>query len=480
MAGRHPEQHVRCPDFPPEFTWINTRCPLRVKEDLRGRVVILDFWTYCCINCAHILPVLKRVEARFEAAPFLVIGVHSAKFISEKDPENIRRAVERQEVTHPVVVDSEHDIWESFGVRAWPTLVIVDAEGYVRETLSGETREEPLAARVRELLDEGRVKGVLAASPLDVAPDPRDRSTFLRFPGRVLPAGSGLVVADSAHNRLVFADMEGSVRAVVGEGGAGARDGAAGHASFHNPQGLAAIGETLYVADTGNHLLRAVSLRTLEVTTVAGTGELGQGSPPRGPQGARRVPLRSPWGLLAVGERLLVSMAGSHQIWLHDPGESIAGAWAGSGVEDHVDGPLMQAAFAQPSGLAAAGRLILVADSETSSVRAIDIGDSRVRTIAGRGLFDFGDVDGPADEALFQHPLDVAAETGRLFVADTYNNKIRAIAFGTMETSTLFGDGDPKILSEPGGIAVVDGRIFIADTSNHRILEGDPASGELA
>jgi DNA-binding beta-propeller fold protein YncE len=222
-----------------------------------------------------------------------------------------------------------------------------------------------------------------------------------------------------------------------------------------------------------------VDLGSLDVTTVAGTAELGQGAPPRGPRDPRSVPLRSPWGLLAIAPRLLVAMAGSHQIWLYDPESKIIGAWAGSGVEDHVDGPLREAAFAQPSGLAAAGKFILVADSEISGVRAIDLEDSRVRTIVGRGLFDFGDRDGAPEGVLLQHPLDVAAETGVLYVADTYTNKIKAIAFGTMETTTLFGDGDPAILHEPGGVAAAGGRIFIADTNNHRVLRGDPRTGEL-
>jgi len=175
---------VHCPEFPRDSTWINTRRPLSVAGDLRGRVTVLDFWAYCCINCMHVLPVLRRIEDRFAKEPVTVIGVHSAKFISEKDPENIRRAVQRYGVVHPVVVDSEHDIWERFGVRAWPTLVLADAAGYVRETISGEIDETTLAAKIDTLLDEGRRKGILAAGRLDVTPEPDTDGTFLRFPGK--------------------------------------------------------------------------------------------------------------------------------------------------------------------------------------------------------------------------------------------------------------------------------------------------------
>src|SRR5258706_9886012 len=251
---------VRCPEFPRDLTWINTRRPLTLAEDMRGRVTVLDFWTYCCINCMHVLPVLRRMEERFAKDPLLVIGVHSAKFISEKDPENIRLAVARYGVVHPVVVDSEHDIWERFTVRAWPTLVLVDAKGYVRETLSGEIDEATLAAKIEALLAEGRETRLLVQGPPDITPDPETDSTFLRFPGKVHVAGGLLFIADSGHNRIVIADLNGKVEAVVGEGGVGAHDGPAAGASFRNPQGLASNETTLYIADTGNHLLRAVDM----------------------------------------------------------------------------------------------------------------------------------------------------------------------------------------------------------------------------
>ncbi len=473
------QQSVRCPEFLPGFTWLNVIRPLSVGEDLRGRVTVLDFWTYCCINCMHVLPVLKSIEERFARDPVVVIGVHSAKFISEKDPANIRRAIERYGVTHPVVVDSEHDIWEQFAVRAWPTLVLVDAAGYIREVMPGEADEDSLGEKIESLLVEGRAKGILAPGPLEIAPDPETDRTFLRFPGKVHVSGERLFVADSGHNRIVIADLDGRLRDIVGEGGAGGHDGPAPEASFVSPQGMAVIDGTLYVADAGNHLIRSVDLTTLEVTTVAGTAKLGRSQRKNDLLDPLRVPLRSPWALLSIGDRILVAMAGSHQIWLFDPTRSIIAPWAGSGREDHVDGKLKEAAFAQPSGLAGAGRFILVADSEISSVRAIDLEDMAVRTIVGRGLFDFGDREGSPDEVLLQHPLDVAVDANVLYVADTYNNKIKAISFGNMQTRTVLGDGRPETMHEPGGIAVADGKLLIADTNNHRILRGDPHTGRL-
>jgi thiol-disulfide isomerase/thioredoxin len=474
-------QSVHCPEFLPGFTWLNTRRPLTVSGDLRGRVTVLDFWTYCCINCMHVLPVLRRLEEKLESEPFCVIGVHSAKFISEKDPENIRRALRRYRVVHPVVVDSDHDIWERFAVRAWPTLVLVDAEGYVRDVMSGEAEEEPLAAAVEALLSEGRAKGVLADGPLDVAPDPDADRTFLRFPGKVAVDGDRLFIADSGHNRIVIAGLDGRVRKVVGEGGAGAHDGPPARASFHDPQGMALAGGALYVADTGNHLIRSADLESLEVRSVAGTGERGMRPCQIDPREPRRIPLRSPWALLSIESYLMIAMAGSHQIWVYDTADKLLGPWAGTGREDHIDGPAPEASFAQPSGLALAGGMVFVADSEVSSVRAIDMSDGLVRTVVGRGLFDFGDLDGPFEEALLQHPLDVAASASGevVYVADTYNNKIKEIALRSMEVRTLMGDGRRSLLHEPGGIAAANGSIFIADTNNHRVLRADPATGAL-
>jgi hypothetical protein len=368
---------------------------------------------------------------------------------------------------------------ERFAVRAWPTLVLVDAEGYVRETLSGEAEEGPLAARVEALLAEGSAKGALADGPLDVAPDPEADRTFLRFPGKVHVADGKLFVADSGHNRIVVSDLDGRALALVGEGGAGAHDGPPSQASFHDPQGMTVAQGRLFVADRGNHLIRSVALSDFAVTTIAGTGAKGEGHQRFDAAAPRTIPLRSPWALAWVDPYVVIAMAGSHQIWGYDTEGDRLGVLAGTGREDHVDGAFADAAFAQPSGLAHAGRLLFVADSEISSVRALDLEDGVVKTLVGRGLFDFGDRDGRAEMALLQHPLDVACEGAVVHVADSYNHKIKAIDLRAMQVRTLYGDGGTGTLDEPGGIAIVAGTIFIADTNHHRILRGDIGGGPL-
>ncbi len=323
---------VRSPEFPPALIWINAPRPLTAAADLKGRVTILDFWTYCCINYMHVLPVLSRVEEIFARDPVQVIGVHCAKFPSERDPDNIRSAVRRYQVKHPVVVDSRHEVWERFAVRAWPTLVLVDAAGYVREMISGEVEEEILSSMVRALLSEGSKKGTLVEGPPRQPPEEERGDRFLRYPGKLHIFRDRLFLADSGHHRIVVSDLQGRVEAVVGAGEAGARDGHAASATFSHPRGLAVVEDALFVADTGNHLLRRIELSSRQVQTVAGTGVKGTHPTPSDPTRPRETPLRSPWGLLSIGSQVLIAMAGSHQVWIFDTQKHWLSPWGGIGT----------------------------------------------------------------------------------------------------------------------------------------------------
>ena len=471
---------VRAPEFPSDATWINSDRPLTLRGDLRGHVVVLDFWTYCCINCLHTLPVLSQIEQHFDTDAVAVVGVHSSKFITERDPYHISMAVQRYHVQHPVVVDAEHDVWQAFAVKAWPTLILVDSEGKVRDEVRGEADFDDLRTRVAALVEEGRANGTLATEPLDVRVDPAIEESLLAFPGKVAADDERIYVADSGHHRVIVADHEGRVQKVIGgQRGVGRADGRYDTAAFNDPQGMDVVDGTLYVADRNNHLLRSIDLDLFWVKTVAGTGTKGMSRGAMDPTKPLEVDLRSPWDVQTVGHHLLIAMAGSHQIWLYDTEEKQVGAWAGSGVESHVDGALHEAALAQPSGLALLGQWLIVADSEISSVRAIDLHENQVATIVGKGLFDFGDVDGSAEEVLLQHPLDVVGIEETVYVADTYNHKIKAIDLRTLETRTIFGNGDKKTLDEPGGLCAVGDRLLIADTNNHRLLWADPADGSL-
>jgi sugar lactone lactonase YvrE len=262
----------------------------------------------------------------------------------------------------------------------------------------------------------------------------------------------------------------------VGSGLAGFTDGSYAEASFRKPQGIAAIGDVLYVADTENHAIRAVDLRAEVVKTVAGTGEIGAG-PIVGEGPAREIKLRSPWDIVAVGDKLYVALAGSHQVAAFSPKEGTLAPFAGDGQERRVDGVGMAASFAQPSGLATDGSTLFVADSETSSIRTVSIATRQVKTLVGRDLFVFGDVDGPASGVRFEHPLGVAWADGAVWAVDTYNSKLKRIDPVTGETHTVVGGRDHKALFEPEGIAAAGSDLLVADTKHHRIVRVKRSDG---
>jgi thiol-disulfide isomerase/thioredoxin len=462
------KETLHAPELDGGLAWFNCKRPLTMRE-LRGCVVLLDFWTYCCINCLHVLPVLRAVEERFAAEPVVVIGVHSGKFSAEQDPAHIRDAIGRYDVAHPVVVDDRMAIWSRFTVRSWPTLVVVRPDGTIAAIAPGEAELETLISFVQRELDLARARGTLAAAVPEVLAPETDEHEPLRYPGKILPLPDGrLVVSDSGHHRVLITSATGEVLQTIGSGLRGHVDGPLDEAAFDDPQGATLHGGAIYLADARNHAVRRIDLERGEVTTVAGTGDLGA-SPPALRTDALEVALRSPWDVLTVSDAIYVAMAGSHQIWRYFPADGSIEAYAGTGVEALIDGPVARSAWAQPSGMSARSGKLYVADSETSALRVIDLEAGMVSTLIGEGLFDFGDEEGTAEQTMLQHPLDVAAlADGSLIVADTYNGKVKRIerAGDDSRVSTVLSG-----LNEPGAVAVApDGSWLVADTNAHRIL----------
>ena len=476
---------VRAPELN-GAAWLNTDHPLTLA-DLKGKLVLLDFWTYCCINCMHILPDLKYLEEKYADQPLVVIGVHSAKFENEKDAENIRNAILRYGISHPVVVDVNHRLWNAYTVRGWPTVVLVDPAGYVLGAVSGEGQREKLDTVIGAALEAYQEAGMLDTTPLPLHLESDTLvDTPLSYPGKVVadPGSDRLFISDSGHHRIVIATPDGTLLDTIGTGTTGADDGSFEEATFSNPQGLALDAENgwLYVADTNNHLLRRLDLQARTVSTVAGTGEQGIGPDLAAP--ALEQPLNSPWDICFVDGLLYIAMAGCHMLWLYDPAKDELRHVAGTGREARIDGPALGSAFAQPSGLTTDGSALYVADSEISSIRKVTLGDeAQVTTIAGGDLFQFGDVDGLGDLARFQHPLGVDWQDGAVYVADTYNHKIRKLDPETRRASSFLGDGKPgnedgeqPRFYEPGGLSFAGERLFVADTNNHAIRVVDLAS----
>jgi len=487
------------PELEGGVEWLNTGGPISM-QDLRGKIVLLDFWTFCCINCMHVLPDLKFLEKKY-SQEIVVIGVHSAKFDNEKETGNIRKAILRYEIEHPIVNDANMILWRKFQVRSWPSLVLIDPEGQYCGYVSGEGNRELLDTVVQNLITYHQRKGTLDKSPVTFDLE-RNRAAVspLRFPGKVLAdaVGQRLFISDSNHNRIVVSSLQGELLDVIGEGTIGAKDGDYSTAQFDHPQGLALVGDTLYVADTENHLLRTIDLVQKSVSTLAGIGAQAHF---RSEGGALlKTALNSPWDLCPLDGVLYVAMAGPHQIWAHRLGSETLWPYAGSGREDITNGELDQGALAQPSGITTDGKHLYVVDSEGSSVRQITTDPhndlqspaGQISTVAGphdlpngRTLFEFGDLDATQDEARFQHPLGIAFHNGSLFVADSYNHKIKSIDLKTRNVITWLGTGksgtdlDPVQFAEPAGISIADGRLFVADTNNQRIVAVDLSSKRI-
>ena len=442
----------------------------------------------------HVFPQLRKLEQKY-AREMAVVGVHSAKFNAERATQNVRQAILRYGIEHPVVNDADFQVWRRYSVRAWPTLMFIDPDGKVIDRHEGEIPIDALDSVIREMVGQFDQRGVIDRRPLKFKLElekerewPRPRP--LSFPGKVLADAEHrrLYIADSNHHRLIVTSMEGEVQNVVGSGEAGLSDGGFHEACFNDPQGMATNGkDLLYVADTKNHAIREVDLANQNVKTLVGTGEQSMMFHNGGKGTA--IALNSPWDLALKDGALYIAMAGFHQLWKLDLGALEARPYAGSGREGIVDGALATAQLAQPCGIVSDGRLLYFADSETSSIRAAALDDGgQVDTIVGVDLFAFGDVDGVGNDARLQHPQGIDWYDGMLFIADTYNNKIKRIAPDDREVSTYLGTGEPGHLDgegalaqfhEPGGLSAAADKLYVADTNNHAIRVADLRTKEV-
>jgi len=489
-----PRKLTKAPELDGGTAWLNTGKPLSLK-DLKGKVVLLDFWTLCCINCIHIMPDLAKLEKKY-ANELVVIGVHSAKFENEKNSESIRKAILRYDLKHPVVNDADQKIWNAYDCSSWPTLVLIDPEGNLLGQTTGEGKYELLDAVIGKVIAEHKKKKTLDEKPMrfDTAKFRDKIDSPLYFPGKVHAdeKGKRLFIADSTNHRIVITDLDGNKIAIAGTGTPGKKDGSFAEAQFDDPQGMVVNGDFLYVADRKNHLIRELDLKAKTVKTIAGNGEQDRDRDMGGP--ALKRGLNSPWALYLDGDRMFIAMAGHHQIWTLNLKDKMLLPFAGTGAERLRDGPHEGVAcFAQPSGLTSDGKNLYVADCEVSAIRKVPMdGQGRVTTLVGRGLFHFGDRDGPgmisdadereAKEAKLQHAIGVQYHDGKVYVADTYNSKIKVIDLKDGMVSTFAGaikDEKNPVFNEPAGLSLANGKLYVADTNAHRIRVIDLKTKEV-
>ncbi|MGI8665767.1 MAG: thioredoxin-like domain-containing protein [Jatrophihabitans sp.] len=468
QAGRpapvsHPRRTgtVRAPEFP-AGSWFNSDRPLSLRE-LRGRIVLLDFWTFCCANCLHVIDELRVLEQAF-ADELVIIGVHSPKFEHEKSDRAVAAATARYGLAHPVFNDPELWLWQQYAVHAWPTLVLIDPDGYLVAQAAGEGQVGGLALLIEELIasHSGLRRGT---NPYRA---PVTEPGELRFPAKAIQLVDSLLIADAGHHQLVETELDAST--VLRRIGSGIRG--RGEQQFAEPNGLATVpvqlrdslGFDVLVADTGNHLLRGVRLadgaivRTIELAQALADTRTVTGPVPG---------VLSPWDVVwwPALEQFVVAAAGVHLLLGWSPHRDAVSILAGTTVEGLQDGPALDGWLAQPSGLAVAGDRLWFVDSETSALRYLSA-DGVLQTVIGEGLFDFGHLDGPAGTARLQHPLGVAVlEDGSIAIADTYNSSIRRYDPASGEVATLAGE-----LAEPSGLLVVDGELVVVESAAHRLV----------
>lgn len=428
--------------------WLNTTRPLTV-EDMRGRLILLDFWTYGCINCMQVIPDLETLENMF-GDQLLVIGVHSAKFEGEKGNDRILDAAKRFGLEHPVINDSDYAIWKLYKVKAWPTLILLGPAGQELDRFVGEGHLEEMKTAIAKAATK-----VTNTVPLTGVVSGNSNTGTLSYPARLSVAADGTIyIADSGHHRILGIDESGKIKLTIGSGMNGLKDGTYNQAQFNLPRGLVVVDDKLYVADTNNHAIRKIDLKKQTVTTVAGNGKKGD--------------VASPWDMDLMDDQrtLAVAMAGRHQLMALNTRSDNLSVLAGNGAEDIKDDRASRAELAQPSGVSNDGNKVFFVDAESSALRVLE--DGNIRTLIGTGLFDFGKEDGTYPTAKLQHPQGLAAAANAIYIADTYNNAIRVYDRATATLSTL-ALPDGSSLNEPGDVLLIGRKLWIADTNNHAI-----------
>src|SRR5688572_2013301 len=457
---------VNAPELHTHFGWLNADKEYSIK-DFRGKFVLLDFWTFGCINCQHILPDLKRLEEEYPEE-LVVIGVHSAKFDAEKSSETLRKAIQKFGIKHPVINDADYNIWRHYAINAWPTIVLIDPDGKVVGQRAGEGVYDVVKPNLDQMIPEFTEK--LNREIIHFKAIEKDDSV-LGFPSKILAFNDTVFVADSGHNRILQLDRNGKILQKIGSSKTGFTNGSFEEASFYEPHGMAIVGQSLYIADTKNNAIRKADLVAKTVETVAGTGELGHyfGSDKWG------VPVEpnSPWDLVVKDATMYIANAGNHQILQLNLQTNVVMRFAGTGSEALVNGNLHDAAFNQPSGLALKDENLYIADAEASAVRCLNLQNGEVSTLLGQGLFDFGDMDGGADVALLQHLVGITTKENCLYLADTYNGKIKIYNLETKRIRTL-AEG----FSEPNDVKFIGDELWVSSTNSHELYKVDPETGE--
>jgi len=460
-------------ELPDSLDWINAAEPPSLAA-MRGRVVLLYFWSYDSVNCTNALADLRYLESKYHDG-LSVVSVHTPKYEYQRQSAPVLKAVNRCHIRNPVANDPSYLLWREYGVQSWPTFAFIDAQGHFAGLIVGEGQRAEADTLIGKLLDEAAANDqrLYEVSVATVRPEPR---MPLQFPGKVVATATSVWIADTGNHRILETDHQGRIMRQFGTGNPGYGDGRGREAMFNAPQGLALTSEWLYVADTGNHSVRRVRLATGDVDRVAGTGVVGHDLAVDS-HDPKQTRMSAPCDLAVSNDKLYIAVSGQHQIWQLDLARNKLSVLAGNGRLGIGDGDGIDASFAQPSGLALLGDQLFVVDAASSAVRAIDLVERRVSTMIGAGPYDFGDAAGKRDTARLQNPLSICVDPrGLAFVADSYNCKIKALNLRTGELRTL---NLPYHLLEPSGISLAANALWVANTNAHEVVRIDLATGQV-
>lgn len=472
-----PENPLYLLDWPDALGCVNADS-VPTPADLRGRVVLLYFWSGSLIHARALLAELKPIEARFPEG-LVLLGVHVPRYPAEVDDAMVLKHINRNYIRHPVLNDRQHRLYRAFGLPGLPASVLLDAHGRIHGVYPGERRADELELTIDTLIGEAREARILQlAPPLPVRrPEPK---TALNFPCGLAASEQRLYIADSGRNRVLESTFDGVITRRFGCGNAGLWDGVEHECGMQLPQAVCMTGDRLYVADTGNQVVRRVNLISGQVETLIGNGQLGREPRPQLSE-ARELPLSFPLGLAVAQDRLYMAMSGIHQIWSFGLGLNPAqfGVPSGSGRIGSDDGYADQASFCEPQALAVSRDTLYVLDSGSGALRSIRLADGIVNTLLPGHPHESGDADGPGGTARMQYPRAMAFDPQRnvLWIADSYNGKLKVYSIVKRELKTLALN---YRFSNPGGLAVGGGALFIADTDAHELLRLDLKTGRMA
>lgn len=466
----------------PQSHFINLEKPIS-KADLKDRVILLNFFTYDCTACIRVLPQIKELEKNL-GNKLTVISIHSGKFDNQKDRNSIVKAVLRHDITHTVIDDSDLKIWNSFDVKSWPTLILIDPRGNIKKTYIGEKEAENLSDDVKKLVGKFRYGLNRNALPILLEKN-KIAKRVLNFPTKIEYAKNftfkahnapAFFIANSGQNNILVASLTGEIIMQIGAKQGGFRDGNFEEAAFNMPEGMLYDSGKLYVADSGNHAIRVVDFKNQTVKTIAGTGHKGNAILGENLD-ATDVELASPTDIefYPSAQKIAIANSGTNQILQLDVAQHKISTLAGNGDEGIDDGKYPQNSLAQTADMAVFGGKLYFVDSESSSLRVLEK-DGAIKTLIGKGLFDFGFKNGKKNDALMQHPLGLTVDDTGIYIVDSFNHAIRKYDVSSGELTTVLGGkkgdaiGGNTKFDEPEGIISVLDRFYIVDSNNNRVV----------